>query len=321
MYPSQLTMPVVAVAGGTGGIGRTIVEEILATGKHEVKILSRQPNLELEASIGAKVLAIDYSDIQALTRVLEDNNVHTLISALTFNGQGGEPPELQLALAADASKTTKRFVANNWGVPIQEGDELRMPPIAPKVKALTALKQAENLEFTSFYTGVFLDYWFVPAVKSYMKPAIMVLDIVNAAAAIPGSGDTPVAFTHTSDVAKYVAAALELEKWEPSYNLIADKVTWNQFLALAEDMRGVKFKVAYDDLEKLKSGQVTELPAQVNADLFGAGDSYRRYLAVGYLMMASGIYDFNDGKSAKDAFPAIKPKTVKSLLETVWKNT
>ncbi|KAI0460293.1 NAD(P)-binding protein [Xylaria acuta] len=312
-------MPVIAVAGGTGGIGRTIVEAILATGKHKVKILSRQPNPELEASIGATILAVDYSNIEALTQVLEDNNIHTLISALTFNAQGGVPPEVELVLAADASKTTKRYVANNWGVPIHDGDDLRMPPIAPKVKALAALKQAKDLEFTSFYTGVFLDYWFAPAIKSHMKPAIMVLDIFNAAAAIPGSGDTPIAFTHTSDVAKYVAAALDLEKWEPGYNLSADKVTWNEFLALVENVRGTKFKVAYDDLEKLKAGQVTELPAQVDADLFGAGDTYRKYLAVGHVLMASGEFDFNEGRSAKDAFPGIEPKTVKSLLEEAWK--
>ena len=35
-------MVVVAVAGGTGHLGRTIVEAILATGKHEVKIISRK---------------------------------------------------------------------------------------------------------------------------------------------------------------------------------------------------------------------------------------------------------------------------------------
>lgn len=35
--------------------------------------------------------------------------------------------------------------------------------------------------------------------------------------------------------------------------------------------------------------------------------------------MASGSFDFNDGKSAKDAFPGIKPKTVKGLLEEAWK--
>ena len=36
------SMPVVAVAGGTGGLGRALVDAIIATGKYEVKILSRQ---------------------------------------------------------------------------------------------------------------------------------------------------------------------------------------------------------------------------------------------------------------------------------------
>lgn len=82
---------------------------------------SRQPNPELEKSIGATILAVDYFDIEALTQVLEDNNVHTLISALTFRAQASAIPELQLVLAADASKATKRYVANNWGVPFKEG--------------------------------------------------------------------------------------------------------------------------------------------------------------------------------------------------------
>lgn len=32
----------VAVAGGTGGVGRTIVDAIIVSGKHELKILSRK---------------------------------------------------------------------------------------------------------------------------------------------------------------------------------------------------------------------------------------------------------------------------------------
>ncbi|KAI1162027.1 NAD(P)-binding protein [Nemania serpens] len=313
-------MPVIAVAGGSGGIGRIIVEGILATGKHEVKILSRQRNPELENSIGATVLAVDYSDTEALTQILEGHNVHTLISALTYRTQGSAAPELQLVLAADASKTTRRYVANNWGVPFKEGDELIMPPMAPKIESLKVARRAKDLEYTSFYTGFFLDYWGIPTVKSYMSPAIMVLDIAHNAAAIPGSGNTPLAFTHTSDVAKYVAAALDLEKWEPGYNLSADKVTWNEFLALAENVRGTKFDVAYDDVEKLKAGQVTELPAQVNAGLFSAGDAYRKFLAFTHLLMANGKFNIDEGRHAKDVFPEIRPKTVKSLLEEAWKS-
>lgn len=113
-----------------------------------------------------------------------------------------------------------------------------MPPMAPKVEASRAVRQAKDLEYTNFYTGFFLDYWGIPAVKSYMKPAVMVLDIAHNAAAIPGSGDTHLAFTHTTDVGKYVAAAMDLDKWEPGYNLSADRITWNEFLALAEGVRG-----------------------------------------------------------------------------------
>ncbi|KAI1109454.1 NAD(P)-binding protein [Nemania sp. NC0429] len=314
-------MPVVAVAGGTKGIGRAIVEGILAAGKHEVKILSRQPNPELEKSIGATILAVDYNDTEALTKTLEDHNVYTLISALTFRAQGGVPPELQLVRAADASKTTKRYVANNWGVPFQEGAELIAPHMAPKIEALKTVKQIKDLEYTNFYTGFFLDYWGIPAVKTYVNPGVMVIDIANNAAAIPGSGNTPLAFTHTFDVGKYVAAALDLEKWESGYNLSADKVTWNEFLALAESARGTKFNVTYDDLEKLEAGQVTELPAQVNAGLFSAGDTYRKFLAFAYLLTANGGFDFDEGRHASEVFPKIKPKTVKSLLDEAWKTT
>src|SRR5690242_11252381 len=40
--PAHHIMAIIAVAGGTGNVGRAIVEAILAAGKHEVKILSRK---------------------------------------------------------------------------------------------------------------------------------------------------------------------------------------------------------------------------------------------------------------------------------------
>lgn len=41
-------MVVVAVAGGTGHLGRTLVEGIVATGKHEVKVFSRKVCLSIK---------------------------------------------------------------------------------------------------------------------------------------------------------------------------------------------------------------------------------------------------------------------------------
>ncbi|KAI0966378.1 NAD(P)-binding protein [Xylaria arbuscula] len=311
-------MAIIAVAGGTASVGRAIVEAIIAAGKHEVKILSRNPNPELESSIGAKIIPVDYMNVEGTTKILEDNNIHTVISTMTFRPQEGTIPELQLVQAAEASKTTKRYVFNNWGAPIEDGDELKMSIQSFKVAALKALKQTQTLEYTSFYLGFFLDYWGMPAVHSYLRPGLMVVDIANAAATIPGDGTTPVAFTHTNDVAKYVAAVLDLEKWEPEYNLSADKVNWKQFVALAEEARGVKFDVAYDSVEKLEAGDVTPLPFHVAAGLYAAGSPYPKITIATYLFLESGKFDIKKGKSAKEVFPDIKPMTVKELLFKAW---
>jgi hypothetical protein len=40
-------MVVVAVAGGTGHLGLTIVEALISTGEHSVKVLSRKVSLAL----------------------------------------------------------------------------------------------------------------------------------------------------------------------------------------------------------------------------------------------------------------------------------
>ncbi|KAI1324805.1 NAD(P)-binding protein [Xylariaceae sp. FL0255] len=335
-------MPVIGVAGGSAGIGRTIVEELLKNkDKHDVKVLARQActgflislergnniencqlNPELEQAIGAPFVAVDYTDVKSLTKILEDNEIHTVISTLSFKAAPGTTiPEVELVTAAGASGTTKRYVSNNWGVPIRDGEEeLAKSIMAFKVNGLAALKQSANLEYTSFYTGFFSDYWGYPVVKTYMRPASLVLDIQNNAAVIPGAGNTRVGFAHTSDVAKYVTAAMDLEKWEREYNLVVDNITLNEFLALAENARGVKFDVTYDSVETLKSGKFTELPAQSKSGLFGtaAGDAIRKHLAASLLTLDSGRFDFDDGVRGRDAFPEIKPMTVKDILEEAW---
>lgn len=63
-------------------------------------------------------MVVDYSDIEGLTRVLEENNVHTVISAMMMLRYGEVGPrEIELIRAADASKTTKRMVSSHWGPP------------------------------------------------------------------------------------------------------------------------------------------------------------------------------------------------------------
>uniref|UniRef100_A0A0D2YHR5 NAD(P)-binding domain-containing protein n=1 Tax=Fusarium oxysporum (strain Fo5176) TaxID=660025 RepID=A0A0D2YHR5_FUSOF len=108
-------MPVVAIAGGTGSVGRFIVEEIVVDGKLEVILLSHKfANLALEKELGARILPIDYSDPDTIANLLEENHVDVVIAALG----GRTPPEQEHGLiqAAAKSKATKRYIPSVWGV-------------------------------------------------------------------------------------------------------------------------------------------------------------------------------------------------------------
>lgn len=96
----------------------------------------------------------------------------------------------------------------------------------------------QNLETTFVQNGFVLDYWGVPGLPTHMATAPLVLDMEHNAAAIPGSGNTPVIFTHTRDLAKFVALMLDQDKWDPVTYALGDRVTWNEFLRLAEEAKG-----------------------------------------------------------------------------------
>lgn len=107
-----------------------------------------------------------------------------------------------------------------------------------KLEAVAELEKSSTLEYTLFYVGYFLDFWGYPRVKSYQRQNIIAVDIEGEVAAIPGSGETPVVFSHTLDVAEFVAASLELPRWDRESYAIGDRVTWNEFVRIVEDVKG-----------------------------------------------------------------------------------
>ncbi|KPM41022.1 hypothetical protein AK830_g5566 [Neonectria ditissima] len=251
-------MAVIAVAGGTRGIGRAIAETIKSQGKHDVKILSRTANSNLEAESGCEIIAVDYDDVESLTKVLVGNRVDTVISTLFLTTTG--KPQVNLVRASEKSRYTRRFVPSIWGIPYTM-EQLRDFPIGrAKLEALEEL-ETSSLEYTLFYVGYFLNFWGHPHVKTYQLPNIIAVDIEHKVAAVPGTGETPVTFIHTSDVAKFVAASLELPKWDRESYIIGDTVTWNEFVRVAEEVKGTRLDVSYDSLELLRTGKVTELPS------------------------------------------------------------
>lgn len=98
--------------------------------------------------------------------------------------------------------------------------------------------EASNLEWTLVYNGYFMDYFGMPRLPSYLAPYVALIDIPGNAAAIPGDGNRPVTFTHTSDVGRFVAALVGFEEWEPVNYIIGDKMTLNEAVKIAEGAKG-----------------------------------------------------------------------------------
>jgi hypothetical protein len=95
-----------------------------------------------------------------------------------------------------------------------------------------------DLEWTQFYNGFFLDYYGMPYIDTYLNPVNFVVGMADKVAVIPGTGDEPFSLTYTKDLAKFVAAVLDLPKWEEKFCAYSEQTTWNSVVKRAEEVTG-----------------------------------------------------------------------------------
>ncbi|TVY63137.1 Oxidoreductase BOA1 [Fusarium oxysporum f. sp. cubense] len=287
---------IVAVAGGSRGLGRAIVEAILADNKYHVFILSRQTSEEGEKEIGARFLQVDYSDIDNIKTLLEHHKIDTVISALSAKAIGLY--EVNLAVASEKSTVTTSS-------PL---------PFGPPKAAVMDFLKTTDLEYSAWYTGFFIDYYVSPPLKSPLDHWTVFIDITNRTAALPGSGDVPVAMSYTMDVAKFVAGSLSLSKWERETLIYNDKLTMNQYVQVIEEVRGEKIQVTYDSLDLLKSGKITELPSHPPMYEFVSKDVIQSFLAAFGILFETGEFDLREGYRIQDGLPSLKLQNFRDLL-------
>jgi nucleoside-diphosphate-sugar epimerase len=308
-------MVVVAVVGGTGNVGKTIVDAFKEDGKHEVIVLARKAP---EGETAVPTFAVDYNNIDQLTKILEDNKVHTVISTVLMYDPTSAQSERNVIAAAEKSSVTKRFVQSNWGDRAPEDKSLWIGPNALREQNLEVLRQT-NLEWTQFHNGLFLDYYGIPHVESYLTPLVFAVDIANRKAAIPGDkGDELLSFTYTKDLGKFVVAALSLSKWDEALYCYSDQLSMKEIVQLAEEATGTKFDVTYDSVEKLRSGQITELPSHEPTYQFFPKEMLQDLLAKFGLWVVYGIMYRPKTGSLNEKFPKIKITTAKEIVGA-WK--
>lgn len=301
-------MVVVAVAGGSGHVGRTIVETLVEIGDHEVIVLGRKatPNVA-----NSKSVVVDYADVAAIAEALTQHAVHTVICTISVVDEASSASQIHLIQAAGQSSSVKRFIASSWGSNSNE----KSPVYALQQASNDELRKTQ-LEWTRFANGFFLDYYGAPHVKTHLPTITFAVDIASKKAALPGTGNETIALTYSFDVAKFVSPFLNLPKWEEVTYCYGEKTTWNEFVKVAEEVTGSTFEVTYDPIEKLAKGEITELPPhakELAASPFPETIA-RMLLSVLGLWAATGYFNVPVEQSLNQKFPDIKPVTVREML-------
>lgn len=89
-----------------------------------------------------------------------------------------------------------------------------------------------------------MDYFGPSNAPSQLKVLPLFVDHQSYKAIIPGDGNVQVVLTHSTDVGKFVAAALGDPKWQEKSLIIGDKLTMNNLVEHAEAAaRGQSFIV------------------------------------------------------------------------------
>lgn len=290
----------VALAGATGGLGATILSAILDTRKHEVIVLSRSPNPSLTAK-GVQVRPVSYTDHASLTNALR--GVHTVLSTIGSSNQD-ETRGSQLAIIAAAKEAgVKRFAPSEYAI----RDYKDWDFYAGKIPVLEATK-ASGMEYTQFTCGIFMNYLGTGTPKgetevlSGLRPWNFVINTKAGTADLPGDGNSKLTFTRLQDVGKFVAAALDLDRWEDEMGMVGSTMSYSEVIDAIEKVTNRKMLVKNNSEEELKK--------------LIKGDKGAVFYNQVRLSIAQGKMPVEP--TLNKLAPKVRPWTVEEFLEKCW---
>ncbi|ORY60967.1 NmrA-like family protein [Pseudomassariella vexata] len=328
-------MSVVAVAGGLGDLGRLITDALFQTGKYEVYIMSRKDNSGRISPLTGKrylpVIQTDYSSKDSLMEQLTENHVNVVICAFIMDCDSASDAQLRLIHAANQCPSVTRFIPSEFNVEYNVSDDvLPYPEKRFHLAARRELEKTSTLEYAYIYPGMFMDYFGLPRVISNLRPLCFFIDPANGQAVLPGDGEAKMSMSFTTDAARYIALALELDKWPRILTTAASTVSLNELVRLVEKTLGRKLEVRYQSVEKLLKHEAVDLPTNVDiakrfSERFPQGlDQLRALIADLEAGVALGAFDFGKLNGNLDLVKAFEgkvpaPKRIEEVIEEAWK--
>ncbi|OAQ61138.1 hypothetical protein VFPPC_02148 [Pochonia chlamydosporia 170] len=302
----------VAIAGATGSIGGVIAAAIASTKKHEVFVLSRKAPDASNNSGSISTLTVNYDSVDDIETKLTSNNIDTVICCMSLNSEAENASQINIIRAAAKSPTVKRFAPSEFGIDYMEASRQKypFPSTEFKVAAIQEL-QKTDLQYTRFITSTFMDYFGPQNAPSQLKVLPLFIDHQSRKATIPGDGNTPVVLTHSTDVGKFVAAAVDLPEWQEKSLVIGDKLTLNELVERAEAVGKCKYEVTHVSIDKFQSGDIPELPCDVHVYRFVPKEMVMGIRQGAGLAMAAGWMNLDTSSGTlNDRLPGVESLSV-----------
>ncbi|KAH6984483.1 hypothetical protein BKA56DRAFT_630914 [Ilyonectria sp. MPI-CAGE-AT-0026] len=239
---------------------------------------------------GVHYLNVDYADIEGMGQAFKQAGVDTVICAIGVVTLETNQAQLNLIQAAPLAWYT-----------------------------FEAIESLDNisLQYTRIVNGWFLDYYGMPYWKSHPRPWINIMNMEKKWAAIPGDGSANATFITTQDMFKFVAHLMDVGEWPAVSFIASETLSFNQLVARAEKARGTgcKFQVAYDSLDKLKSGSISFFQEFPHVDFV---ENPEAFFATIHYQARLERYRIVNVESLTDRFPEIKMTSAAEVMESSW---
>ncbi|KAH6869767.1 hypothetical protein B0T10DRAFT_593266 [Thelonectria olida] len=228
----------IAIAGGSGHVGREILDALAAAQKHDIRVLSRKDAPETEIAPGVTWLKVSYEDTAQLVAALE--GVETVLSFITEMDNEKSPIQRNLIDAAIRANV-RRFAPSEWSTSHLEhlGWYSYKNDIRNYLAELN--KEKKVLEYSLFHPGLFTNYFTFPfnSSKHFSLFELPINFHQRRALVREGGKDDVITLTTVQDLAKVLAHAVEYEgEWPVSGGMKGTEMTIAELIALGEKIRG-----------------------------------------------------------------------------------
>lgn len=312
----------IAIAGG-GGFAWILAGEIAQTAS-TVLVLSTREHPEFE-SLGAQVAVVDYNNIEELRYTLQ--GVELVIS--TISGC----PQLNLIDAARRARV-RTFVPSEFEGALAGRPTSSDPLGRGSEAALDILQQWTQssssppaMQYTVFSCGVFYER-FAPGGLALLNistgPNVpnsgdFLVNIGNATAEIvefnAHGGPVVVSMTSVYDVARFVAAAIEVgpNVWPREFKMRGDQLSVRDIVRACSSVRNIPFDVTIHDFQNI----LAQLDYSFNTGNWQRWSYFQRLLATANGRYTFGRANLNEVIDASVGVDVI-PERFVDWLRRVW---